>query len=179
MRWFVEVAPSSQSEAPEKWVVDAAQWQPALQAARSLRGEGAEMSGFSDELLEDGFRAVDPNTFVRYLVRRAPDGTPVSGPRSKPPAREKNGGSSVPPSPSTSSDAPSPTKAARIASMLELGAGRSGSKPPGPANASVRPEPPSMTDGSPPNAESAQGSSLTSQVPPRPSSIPGPPRPRM
>src|SRR5882672_3984865 len=129
MRWFVEVASSSQKEAPEQWVVEANQWQPALQAARSLRGEAAEMSGFSVELLEDGFRAVDPATFVRYIVRRAPDGTPISGPRSKPPTREKNGGSSIPPSPATTSDPPSPTKAARIAAMLELGAGRSSSRP--------------------------------------------------
>ena len=47
MRWFVEVASSSHPEASEKWVVEASQWQPALQAARSLRGEAAEMAGFS------------------------------------------------------------------------------------------------------------------------------------
>src|SRR3954452_2778744 len=87
MRWFVEVASSSQKEAPEQWVVEATQWQPALQAARSLRGEAAEMTGFSIELLEDGFRAIDPATFVRYVVRRAPDATPLSNPRSdRPPA---------------------------------------------------------------------------------------------
>src|SRR3954462_10739605 len=91
MRWFVEVASSSQKEAPEQWVVEATQWQPALQAARSLRGEAAEVSGFSIELLEGGFRAVDPTTFVRYVVRRAPDETPVSNPRSKIPGREQNG----------------------------------------------------------------------------------------
>src|SRR5882672_5875655 len=85
MRWFVEVASSSQKEAPEQWVVEANQWQPALQAARSLRGEAAEMVGFSIELLEDGFRAIDPATFVKYIVRRAPDGTPVSRPLSRPP----------------------------------------------------------------------------------------------
>lgn len=159
-------------------MVDAAQWQPALQAARSLRGEGAEMSGFSVELLEDGFRAVDPNTFVRYVVRRAPDGTPISGPRSKPPAREKNGGS-MPPSPATMSDPPSPTKAARIAAMLELGAGRSGSKPPGPATESVRPEAAQKTESIPPNREPSQASRSTSQVPPRPSATPGVPRPNV
>src|SRR5882757_6364444 len=120
MRWFVEVASSSQSEAPEKWVVDAAQWQPALQTARSLRGEAAEMSGFSIELLEDGFRAVDPATFVRYIVRRAPDGTPISNPRSKATApHDQNGGGSAP---AASGDSAALTKAARIAAMLDLGA---------------------------------------------------------
>src|SRR5882672_225770 len=94
MRWFVEVASSnSQKEAPEQWVVEANQWQPALQAARSLRGEAVEMVGFSIELLEDGFRAIDPATFVRYIVRRAPDGTPVSRPPARPPSgRVANGG---------------------------------------------------------------------------------------
>src|SRR5436190_352075 len=117
MRWFVEVA-SSQSEASEKWVVEASQWQPALQAARSLRGEAAEMAGFSIELLEDGFRAVDPTTFVRYVVRRAPDGTPISNPRSKAPAQQ-NGGGSSPPAAASPDEPSSLTKAARIAAMLD------------------------------------------------------------
>src|SRR5215470_13697701 len=125
MRWFVEVASSSQSEASEKWVVEASQWQPALQAARSLRGEAAEMSGFSIELLENSFRAVDPTTFVRYIVRRAPDGTPVSNPRSKPPPAQQNEGAfaSAPPAAPGPDEAPV-TKAARIAAMLDIGAGR-------------------------------------------------------
>src|SRR5439155_5755397 len=122
MRWFVEVASSSQSEASEKWVVEASQWQPALQAARSLRGEAAEMAGFSIELLEDGFRAIDPTTFVRYVVRRAPDGTPISNPRSKPPPSQQNGGSSNAAStPPANDESSSVTKAARIAAMLDLG----------------------------------------------------------
>src|SRR6188472_2202683 len=97
MRWFVEVASSTQKEAPEQWVVEATQWQPALQAARTLRGEAGEMVGFSIELLEDGFRAIDPATFVRYVVRRAPDGTPISRPLSRPPPAHASNGGSVPP----------------------------------------------------------------------------------
>src|SRR6185436_16050131 len=135
MRWFVEVA-SSQTEPPERWVVEATQWQPALQAARTLRGEAVEMSGFSIELLEDGFRAVDPTTFVRYVVRRAPDGTPVSSPRSKPPPAQQNGGASAPPAPGSDEAG---TKAARIAAMLDLGAGAQPSKPP--VSMSSKPEP--------------------------------------
>src|SRR4051812_12311428 len=79
MRWFVEVAPLGHSGAPEKWVVDATQWQPALQAARQLRGDNGALSGFSIELLADGSRGVDPATRLRYVVRRAPDETPLSG----------------------------------------------------------------------------------------------------
>ena len=63
MRWFVEVAEGSHAAA-ERLVVEAAHWQPALKAARSLRGELGETSGFSVELLEDGFRAIDPSTLV-------------------------------------------------------------------------------------------------------------------
>ncbi|HMI88331.1 MAG TPA: GAF domain-containing protein [Polyangiaceae bacterium] len=39
-----------------------------------------ETTGFSIELLEDGFRVIDPATLVRYVVRRAPDATPLSTP---------------------------------------------------------------------------------------------------
>ena len=39
------------------------------------------MSGFSIELLEDGYRAIDPSTMTRYLIRRAPDRTPLSAGR--------------------------------------------------------------------------------------------------
>src|SRR3954453_2508290 len=127
MLWFVEVALCSQKEAPEQWVVEATQWQPALQAARSLRGEAAEMTGFSIELLEDGFRAVDPNTFVRYVVRRAPDGTPISNPRSKAPPAQQNGGGSSPPTAASGDEPSSLTKAARIAAMLDIGAGKQAS----------------------------------------------------
>ncbi|HEX9298134.1 MAG TPA: GAF domain-containing protein [Polyangiaceae bacterium] len=145
MRWFVEVASIGQAEASEQWVVEAAQWQPALQAARSLRGEASEMSGFSVELLEDGFRAIDPATFVRYIVRRAPDGTPLSRPESKAShGHGLNGGnggrvSSKPPSDGLVSARPAPSapdasmsKADRIAAMLDLGAAgaRPAPKPP-------------------------------------------------
>src|SRR3954451_8861229 len=81
MRWFVEVAASGQKEPPERWVGEAAQWHPALQAARALRGDSLEMHGFSVELLDDGYRAIDPQTLVRFVVRRAPDGTPISDSR--------------------------------------------------------------------------------------------------
>jgi hypothetical protein len=165
MRWFVEVASSSQPEAPEKWVVEASQWQPALQAARSLRGEAAEMSGFSIELLEDGFRAVDPTTFVRYIVRRAPDGTPISNPRSKPAPAQQNGGSSSA-APAAVGDETAATKAARIAAMLDLGAGNQPSKPP--AAASAKSEHP--------KEQKKKGSKAndTASMAPRPSAAPRP-----
>jgi hypothetical protein len=78
MRWFVEIAPIGHAGAPEHWVVEATQWQPALQAARALRGDPGVLTGFSIELLDDGYRAVDPATRTRYVIRQAPDGTPLS-----------------------------------------------------------------------------------------------------
>ena len=94
MRWFVEVASSSQKEAPEQWVVEATQWQPALQAARSLRGEAAEMTGFSIELLEDGFRAIDPADVraLRGAPRARRDAHLAPALHGRPPRTQRNGG---------------------------------------------------------------------------------------
>ncbi len=41
------------------------------------------MSGFSIELLEEGYRAVDPVSRVRFVVKRAPDDMPVTAPVAK------------------------------------------------------------------------------------------------
>ena len=41
------------------------------------------MSGFSIELLEEGYRAVDPVARVRFVVKRAPDDMPVTTPVAK------------------------------------------------------------------------------------------------
>src|SRR6185295_7347794 len=90
-----------------KYVVEAESWQRALQAARAQRGEEGPMSGFSIELLEEGYRAVDPLARVRFVVKRAPDDMPITAPLAKdgkgvapsPP-------SSVPPAPPSKSSAP-------------------------------------------------------------------------
>src|SRR4051812_18666624 len=74
MRWFVEISPLGASEGQkQKWCLEAAGWQPALKDARSLRGEEGPLGGFSIELLDDGARAVDPVTRIRYVIRSAPD----------------------------------------------------------------------------------------------------------
>jgi GAF domain-containing protein len=72
MRWLVEVNSLGKTET-ESLYIDADSWQKALQAARGQRGESSPMSGFSIELLDDGCRAVDPMSRLRYEVRRAPD----------------------------------------------------------------------------------------------------------
>ncbi|WP_438027001.1 GAF domain-containing protein [Sorangium sp. So ce233] len=74
MRWFVEISSLGQNAPPSRKVcVEAAQWQPALQKARALRGDDGPLNNFSVDLLETGYRAIDPATRVRYVVQRAPD----------------------------------------------------------------------------------------------------------
>jgi hypothetical protein len=82
MRWLVEVAALGKSD-KESLFVEAESWQKALQAARAQRGDTAPMSGFSIELLDDGCRAVDPMSRLRYEVHKAPEDAP--GARSQPP----------------------------------------------------------------------------------------------
>lgn len=77
MRWLVEVSSLGKTDF-QKFCVEAESWQRALQAARSQRGEDGPMSGFSIELLEEGYRAVDPLARVRFVVKRAPDDMPVT-----------------------------------------------------------------------------------------------------
>ena len=74
MRWFVEISPlGTKNGQATTLCVEAPQWQPALQKARAIRGDNGALSNFSIELLDDGFRAIDPATRLRYVVKRAPD----------------------------------------------------------------------------------------------------------
>lgn len=74
MRWYVEISALGVKPGTTTTLcVEAPQWQPALQKARALRGDEGPLGNFSIELLEDGFRAIDPVSRIRYLVKRAPD----------------------------------------------------------------------------------------------------------
>src|ERR1700734_2052946 len=77
MRWHGEVT-SMDSADVQSVVVEAESWQKALHAARVARGEAGPISGFSIELLDDAYRAVDPLARRRYDVKRAADGTPIT-----------------------------------------------------------------------------------------------------
>src|SRR5581483_11520073 len=68
MRWFVEVTSIGKADS-ESVQIDADTWQKALEIARSERGHGGSIAGFSIELVEDGCRAVDPELRLRYSVR--------------------------------------------------------------------------------------------------------------
>lgn len=72
MRWFVEVSRVGETSIAEKYCVEAKQWQAALQEARKLRGDVGALSKFSIELLDQGYRAVDPQLKLRFLINEAP-----------------------------------------------------------------------------------------------------------
>ena len=108
MRWLVEVTALGKTD-KESLHVEAESWQKALQAARSQRGDTAPMSGFSIELLDDGCRAVDPMSRLRYQVRRAPEES--AGAKSQPskPASQPTAAAAAPaPATPTAVDAAAP-----------------------------------------------------------------------
>jgi hypothetical protein len=96
MRWYVEVSTIGDSAAPGRICVEAAQWQAALETARRLLNEQSPLSKFSIEVLDEGYRAVNPALRARYVIKRAPPNAMLTDetnfrPSSLPPA-------SVPPS---------------------------------------------------------------------------------
>src|SRR6185503_4925749 len=105
MRWFVEVSRVGENSSDEKYCVEAKQWQAALQEARKLRGDSGPLSKFSIELLDDGYRAVDPKQKLRFLVAKAPADAELSTES----AAHLNGG---PAAPSMAPAAPSMAPAA-------------------------------------------------------------------
>ena len=72
MRWLVEVTSIGKSDT-QSFCVESDSWQKALQGVMTERGGTGSLSSFSIELLEDGYRAVDPQARMRYVVKRAPD----------------------------------------------------------------------------------------------------------
>jgi len=83
MRWFVEVSRVGENSVADEYCVEAKQWQAALQEARKLRGDTGALSKFSIELLDRGYRAVDPSLKLRYLINEAPADAPLTGESSK------------------------------------------------------------------------------------------------
>src|SRR6186713_731455 len=124
MRWFVEVSRVGENSSDEKYCVEAKQWQAALQEARKLRGDSGPLSKFSIELLDDGFRAVDPKQKLRYLVAKAPQDAALSSmpPESafRPETSHLNGQSVPPPAVSASVPAPAPIASAAPAPVVAV-----------------------------------------------------------
>src|SRR4051794_15835412 len=104
MRWLVEVSFLGKNDL-QNFCVEAESWQRALQSARAQRGEEGPMSGFSIELLEEGYRAVDPLARVRFVVKRAPDDMPLTASNSSGPPSSSAPMSKSAPRPTPSSTA--------------------------------------------------------------------------
>jgi len=117
MRWLVEVSAIGKEDR-ETFCVEADSWQRALQIVRAHRGETSAMSGFSIELLEEGYRAVDPVARMRFVVKRASEGTKLSD------IDMTAGGSAKtsvkPEAPKPAASKPEPPKAAAPASGASL-----------------------------------------------------------
>ncbi len=73
MRWFVEVSPAGDSSQNTRYCIEAKQWQAALQETRKQLGDSGPLSKFAIELLDNGYRAVDPVNKTRFVVAKAPD----------------------------------------------------------------------------------------------------------
>ena len=123
MRWFVEIsALGLKPGVTSTLCVEAPQWQPALQKARALRGDEGSLGNFSIELLEDGFRAIDPVSRLRYLVKRAPDDAVVTTTappvEASPPSSVAPPPSSVAPAASADPAIPPPPRARSLAQTM-------------------------------------------------------------
>ena len=111
MRWFVDVSSIGRKGDAQTHCVEAESWQRALQAARALRSDPGPLTGFSIELLDDGFSALDPVKRLRYAIRKAPADAPLttSVPATEPAASTTP--SHVPPRPTPSHAPPRPAVA--------------------------------------------------------------------
>ena len=198
MRWFVEVSSIGKTE-KHSYCLEADSWQRALQATRALRNDNGPMTGFSIELLDEGFSAVDPMSRLRYFVRRAADDAPLTAdkgaPKATPPrdppelVAETAGTPTVPTAVKTSPAPPRPASAAVSAAPQDMKKERSktfvfGSSgaavvAPVPAPAVVLPPPEKPTPDAtpPPTRMPTASSSVRSPTGPRPPSAPGAPPP--
>lgn len=181
MRWFVEVSRVGDSTPAERYCLEAKAWQAALQETRKLRGDTGPLSKFSIELLDDGYRAVDPVQKIRYLVNQAPSETPIVMP---PPINGSahalgSSPSAVPAAPVVVSApaaviaaAPAaPVVAAVAPAVSAVASPPLASVPPAASPAPVASVPPAVASASPPVASIAPKPSVKSTAPaaPRPS----------
>jgi hypothetical protein len=78
MHWLVEVSRVGDTVASARYCIDARRWQSALQEARRLRGDAGALPKLTIELTDSGYRAIDPELKVRYVVSEAPPGMPLT-----------------------------------------------------------------------------------------------------
>lgn len=165
MRFLVEVTSIGRTE-KDTLCVEADSWQRALAVARSLRGEESSMSGFAVELREDGATAVDPMTRLRFVISKAPEGTPLG-----PGAAPAPGTPSAAPPAATTPAAAAPTPSVKPPASAGATASSFPSARGGPPRPSARPA-------TSPTNSSAPGAPSPARVPPSASGIPAAPPPR-
>jgi hypothetical protein len=170
MRWLVEVSAIGKGET-QSFCVDADSWQRALQIVRAHRGDSGAMSGFSIELLEEGYRAVDPVARQRFVVKRASEGTPLS-----PIDMTAGVGGSKPPPGGAKSVAPAPPEVAQPEPAKPEPTKALPAKAEPPKAEPPKAEPPKAE---PPKAEPAKPEAVNPATPIAAESKPkgGPPRP--
>jgi len=159
MRWFVEISSiGASSDPPVKMCVEAPQWQPALQKVRALRGDEGSLGHFSIEVLDEGYRAVDPMTRQRYFVRKAPDDAPLttSVPAATPAAP------AVKPAPPPEDQAPKARAPMQTSPFGSTGTAAVETPPPPPASRPL-----------PPKKATVQGMPAVTGVPVRKGTVPG------
>jgi hypothetical protein len=139
MRWLVELTSIGKSDT-QSICVEADSWQRALQAVRTSRGDTSPMSGFSIELLEDGYRAVDPMARLRYVVRKAEGDTPASL-VAPPPSSVLPGALSSPAVSSPAVSSPSGASAPAVPSAAATSPSLASKEPPRPQASPPRPQP--------------------------------------
>jgi hypothetical protein len=135
MRWFVDVSSMGKKAETQKFCVESDSWQRALQAARELRDDSGPLTGFSIELLDDGFSALDPVKRLRYAIRKAPADSrlttvapaaqPVASPSVAPEKRTPTEPPGPAPAPASDTSAASEVRSSNIPKALS-------SRPPAP-----------------------------------------------
>ncbi len=115
MRWLVEVSRVSDGSSTEQYCIDARRWQSALQEVRRLRGDEGPLPKLTIELLDAGYRAIDPELKVRYVVSEAPADMAVTAGaqvrHSTQPPPGEGGGASVPAPPKAPATSTAPAAA--------------------------------------------------------------------
>jgi hypothetical protein len=153
MRWFVEVSRVGEHGSDEKYCVEAKQWQAALQEARKLRGDSGPLSKFSIELLDEGYRAVDPKQKLRYVVAKAPQDAELSSMPAesafRAEAAQTNGQSVAPPAPRISAPPAPVATSASVASAPVVAAASAAPAPMVAAPAVVAPVAPVVVAAAP------------------------------
>jgi len=186
MRWFVEVSRVGENGVADEYCVEAKQWQAALQEARKLRGDSGALSKFSIELLDRGYRAVDPSLKLRYLINEAPPDAPLTGSSeaskkngSKADASKPRASDSLAPSAYANSLAPTPFTISLAPPAASSPVPRPSSHAPRPTSATpprvASVEPPRAVSVEPPRAVSVEPPRAVSVEPPRAVSVEPPP----